>query len=296
MPSENGAPDAYNDFLRHEGCPTILRRDNSRVQSGFRFQQLNRLYLIGDEYTEPYHPQQNMAELRAVKWLKQHTQLLLDRTGAPPMLWLLASQYLAALHNHSADETLNWAIPLTLRHGDTPDISKSHTCSFMRKCIYLDYQEVYPDTKEKPGYWLGIADNVGDILTYKILTDHTQQVVLHRSVVQPCDLAQHPNHRIQFNPMNDPEVANTTPLTPPLPALKFYSTPTHVEPTISRRSQKGTWRYNTAFEGRTNTCKSKSMYGEVHSLSSSMCTMLCTWTEISCCNGIKISMGHCSVS
>ena len=92
MPSENGAPDADDDFLRHEGCPTILRRDNSRVQSGFRFQQLNRLYLIGDEYTEPYHPQQNMAELRAVKWLKQHTQLLLDRTGAPPMLWLLSSQ------------------------------------------------------------------------------------------------------------------------------------------------------------------------------------------------------------
>ena len=92
MPSENGAPDADDDFLRHEGCPTILCRDNSHVQSGFRFQQLIRLYLIGDENTEPsYHPQQNMAELQAVKWLKQHTQLLLDRTGAPPMLWLLAS-------------------------------------------------------------------------------------------------------------------------------------------------------------------------------------------------------------
>ena len=141
------------------------------------------------------------------------------------MLWLLASQYLAALHNHSADETLNWAIPLTLRHGDTPDISKFLHFQFYEKVYYLDYQEVYPDTKEKPGYWVGITDNVGDILTYKILTDHTQQV-LHRSVFQPCDLA-HPNHRIQFNPMIDPAVANTTTLAP-LPALQFYSTPTRV--------------------------------------------------------------------
>ena len=100
---------------------------------------------------------------------------------------------------------------------------------------YLDYQEVYPDTKEKPGYWVGITDNVGDILTYKILTDHTQQV-LHRSVVRPCDPA-HPNHRIQFNPMNNPAVANTTPLAP-LPALQFYSTPTRVEPTISRQRKR----------------------------------------------------------
>ena len=116
------------------------------------------------------------------------------------------------LHNHSADENLNWAIPLTLRHVDTPDISKFLHLQFHEKVYYLDYQEVYPDTKEKPGYWVGIADNVGDILTYKIITDHTQQV-LHRSVVQPCDPA-HPNHRIQFNPMIDPEVANTTPLAP----------------------------------------------------------------------------------
>ena len=68
--TESQAPEAYADFLRHEGAPTDLRRDNSKVQSGRKFQDLNRLYMIGDQFTEPHHPQQNPAENGAVRWLK----------------------------------------------------------------------------------------------------------------------------------------------------------------------------------------------------------------------------------
>ena len=34
MKSENEGPTAYEDFLRFEGCPTLLRRDNSQMQMG----------------------------------------------------------------------------------------------------------------------------------------------------------------------------------------------------------------------------------------------------------------------
>ena len=32
MHSESDGPHAYEDFLREEGCPTLLRRDNSKMK------------------------------------------------------------------------------------------------------------------------------------------------------------------------------------------------------------------------------------------------------------------------
>jgi len=168
MPSESHAPGAYNDFLREHGAPTVLRRDNSRVQTGLKFRELlKRTYLVADEYTEPYHPQQNPAEMRAIKWMKMHTQTLLDRTGAPStILWLQAAEYLADIHNISADESVRWEIPTTIRHGDTPDSSAYLHFMFHESiCWYHDPLETYPFSKEKAGYWVGVTHNVGDILT-----------------------------------------------------------------------------------------------------------------------------------
>jgi hypothetical protein len=38
-------------------------------------------------------------------------------------------------------------------------------------------EEPTPLSKEKAGYWLGVAHNVGDALTYHILTDDSQMVI-----------------------------------------------------------------------------------------------------------------------
>ena len=98
--------------------------------------------MIKDEHTEPYHPQQNPVELNAIQWLKKHIQLLLDRTNAPPSLWLQAAKYLAEVHNHTAKETLRWEIPLTVRHGDTRDISPFLTYQFMEPVVYRFHELV----------------------------------------------------------------------------------------------------------------------------------------------------------
>ena len=37
--SENEGPTAYEDFLHLEGCPTLLRRDNSKMQTGQNLDQ-----------------------------------------------------------------------------------------------------------------------------------------------------------------------------------------------------------------------------------------------------------------
>jgi hypothetical protein len=57
--------------------------------------------------TEQYSPWQNPAELNDVKYLKSHAQVLMDRTGAPDNLWILAQDYLAHIHNQSANCQLN---------------------------------------------------------------------------------------------------------------------------------------------------------------------------------------------
>ena len=52
MKSENEfASSVYPDFLRHEGIPTILRRDRGLAQRSQAVQDLHRTYLIGDQKT-----------------------------------------------------------------------------------------------------------------------------------------------------------------------------------------------------------------------------------------------------
>jgi hypothetical protein len=65
--------------------------------------------------------------------------------------------------------------------------------------LYLDpvSKFQYPETTERPGYFLGFADNVGDELTFKILKNDLVKV-LHRSVVRSAADASHRNRRVSF--------------------------------------------------------------------------------------------------
>ena len=187
------ATSAYPDFLRHEGAPSILRRDRGLAQRSKRVNEINRSLLIGDEFSEPYHQQQNPVEKNAIRWLKLHSKVLLDRTNAPPELWLHAMEYLAEVHNHTAKETLRWSIPVTLRHGETRDISHLLMYQFYEPVYYHDYDS-YPESSEKLGYWVGVAQNVGDALTFQILTHDTNQIV-ERSTVRAANV-KNPNYRV----------------------------------------------------------------------------------------------------
>jgi hypothetical protein len=60
----------------------------------------------------------------------------------------------------------------------TPDISALLSFHFYEPIYYLDVEEPTPLSKEKAGYWLGVADNVGDALTNHNLTDDGQIMVI----------------------------------------------------------------------------------------------------------------------
>jgi hypothetical protein len=63
--------------------------------------------------------------------------------------------------------------------------------------LYLDPVSKFPETIEKPGHFVGLADNVGDVMTFKIMKNDLI-TVLHRSVVRSAADANHRNKRVSF--------------------------------------------------------------------------------------------------
>ena len=55
---------------------------------------------------------------------------------------------------------------------------------FWERVLYLDHTDAFPESKERPGYFVGCSPNVGDALTYRIYDDQSKQVV-NASVVRP---------------------------------------------------------------------------------------------------------------
>ena len=120
-----------------------------------------------------------------IKYLKEHVNVLLDRVGAPDAAWFHAAQYLAGLHSILSNSSLpDKMTPMQFRTGITPDISPWLQFTFWQPILFLDNEAAWPSSNERSGYWLGVADNIGDLLTYWIFDDQSWQV-LARSVVRP---------------------------------------------------------------------------------------------------------------
>jgi hypothetical protein len=91
--------------------------------------------------------------LNGVKYFKSHAQVLFDRTGAPDNLWFPAQDYLAHVHNLSANRQLKWKIPEQLSRGGTPDISHILMFYWFEPVLYLDPVSTFqfPETTENHG-------------------------------------------------------------------------------------------------------------------------------------------------
>ena len=61
--------------------------------------------------------------------------------------------------------------------GGTPDISHLLMFYWFEPVLYLDPVSKFPETTEKPGYFVGFADNVGDAMTFKILKNDLNTVL-----------------------------------------------------------------------------------------------------------------------
>ena len=104
----------------------------------------------------------------------------MNTSGCPACCWLLCLQYICVLLNHLASPTLQGICPVQALEATTPDISFMLHFSFYEPVYYrIDSSEPdlnFPSSSyEKKGYWVGFADNQGDRLTWRILTEDTQK-------------------------------------------------------------------------------------------------------------------------
>jgi hypothetical protein len=182
-PGGDGFFNCYRDFCRNHGVPSVLRRDNAQELKSNKVLDFNREHLIRDEFSEVENQQQNVVESGGIRWLKSAIHVLLDMTGAPAWTWFLAATYLADVHNHTWNNEREM-IPTTARDGITRDISRLLQFVFWEKVLYLDHVDSFPQSKERPGYFVGCSPNVGDDLTFRIYDDQSKQVV-NVSVVRP---------------------------------------------------------------------------------------------------------------
>ena len=105
-------------------------------------------------------------------------------TGTLGYTWFFCMFYTVMVLNYTAVEFIGWATPHQACFGVTPDISALLQCQFFQPVYFLD-KDIFPETEECLGHWLGVAENKGDTLTYWILTENKK--VLAQSLVHPVD-------------------------------------------------------------------------------------------------------------
>ena len=187
-----------SDNIRKRGAMDTLISDGGKYEISKRVTDLLRSLFIKDYQSEPYHQHQNKAENR-FGLAKRYTNTVMNTSGCPACCWLLCLQYICVVLNHLASPTLQGICPVQALEGTTPDISFLLHFSFYEPIYYrIDSSE--PDlnfpssSNEKKGYWVGFADNQGDSLTWRILTEDTRKIII-RSGVRSA-LRTTTNHRL----------------------------------------------------------------------------------------------------
>ena len=175
-----------SDNIRKRGAMDTLISDGGKYEISKRVTDLLRSLFIKDYQSEPYHQHQNKAENR-FGLAKRYTNTVMNTSGCPACCWLLCLQCICVVLNHLASPTLQGICPVQALEGTTPDISFLLHFSFYEPIYYrIDSSE--PDlnfpssSNEKKGYWVGFADNQGDSLTWRILTEDTQKIIIRSGV------------------------------------------------------------------------------------------------------------------
>ena len=190
------------DEIRARGAMDKLITDSSVIETSSRVKDILRSLVISDWQSKPYHEHQNPVE-RRYQTVKRHVNTVMNYTGAPAYTWLLALMYVLYVLNRTACEAIGYQVPLTVSTGQTADTSMLFQFRFWEKVYYASEKKLsysgkpgFPsDPGEKSGRFVGFAETVGDVFTYKILTDDTKKII-YRSEVRSAEKGNDLNLRI----------------------------------------------------------------------------------------------------
>lgn len=187
-----------------------LISDRVQVEIAGTVLDILRSYVIDSWQSEPHYQHQNFAE-RRYSTVKPLVNSLLNLTGAPAYCWLLALVYVCFVLNHTAVGSLHWRTAMEKLTGSTPDISSLLCFRFYQPVYYkLDDRDFPSESTERLGYFVGIAENVGHALTFKVLTDDTKKII-YRSRIRTALNPGERNLRIEPHdrPSEVPEIVKS---------------------------------------------------------------------------------------
>jgi hypothetical protein len=170
------------DKIRKYGAMDKLTSDNAKAEISARVKDVLRTLNIDDWQSEAYKGNQNFAE-RGWRDTKRKVNSLLNLSGADPAAWMLALEYVCFVQNHTAVDSLGGRTPIEWLLGYTPDILVLLQFQFWEPVLYAKYEGKFPsDSTELKGRFVGIAENVGHSMTYKILTEDDK--IIHQTVAR----------------------------------------------------------------------------------------------------------------
>ena len=171
-----------SDNIRKWGAMDTLISDGGKYDISKGVTDLLHSLFIQDYQSESYHQDQNKTE-NCFGRAKRYTNTVMNTSGCLACCWLLCLQYICVVLHHLASPTLQGICPVQALQGTTPDISFMLHSSFYEPVYYrIEFSE--PDfhlpssSNKKKGYWVGFADNQGDRLTWRILTEDTQKIII----------------------------------------------------------------------------------------------------------------------
>ena len=165
MSAKSDFPEALREFIRKWGAPNKVMSDNAWEQTSKKVLEILRNYNIIKHCSEAGKQNQNAGE-RRMQDAKRTTQMLMDCTGTPAALWLLALLFVVGLFNHVANTQINDMAPITKAKNLPVDVSKHLHFRWLEPVCYRQCDgESFPSSNnERSGWWCGPAEDVGNVL------------------------------------------------------------------------------------------------------------------------------------
>ena len=165
---ESQSHGAYQDYIREVGASDTICTDNSKTQTGLKWEATSREVMTKQRTFVPHNQNQNKVE-RRIQDVKHKTTLLLQRSGAPLEFWCYALCYVVDCLNHIAKESLNWKTSFEVLNGDTPDLSPFRFRFWEPVKFYS--KSGFPEGQWVMARFIGIAWESGDQFTFKVWSE-----------------------------------------------------------------------------------------------------------------------------
>lgn len=186
--SEKGkAGDALRLFCREYGVPEMLRFDGSKeqTQKNTEFQRQCRKHDIKTHVSEPNMHNQSPAE-GVVREARRRWYRVMFRKRVPKVFWDYGMRWVCETMSRTylRHHRIDGGVPLEKVTGETVDISNYLDFGFYDHVHYRDNAGL---AEQRVGRWLGIASNVGGMMTFWVL-NRNLEVVARSSVSRITNL------------------------------------------------------------------------------------------------------------